>query len=145
MDFARTVSLLAVGALACAGAWWAARRLEANDPGERLRAWASLRGYPVRGDGRSGPVEVLGRVGERLFTVSLPVEDGGVMLVGVDCAAPAGAAGDASAAEVHDGALVSRWTAPRPVDVDRLDEILLAMTQLAGELVSRRPGSDAPE
>lgn len=144
MDTARTVGLLLTAALACAAAWAIARRLDADSPTERLRAWAERRHHPVRGDGRSGPVEVVGTLGERLFTVALVPDGTGTLLVGIDCHAREAVPGP-GAFTLHDGALVSRWTAPRAEDVDRLDEILVGMAELAAELESRGPVADPTE
>lgn len=131
MDLARTLGLVAVAAVASLGAYGLARRLDDN-LGDRLLAWAKSRGYLARGDGRTAPVEVVGALGSRRFTVSLLPVDPPVMLVGLDCHADDGG-------DVHDSTLVTRWTRPRPSDLERLDEVLSGMAQVATELEKSRP------
>ncbi len=133
MDLARTLALVAVAAAASLGAYWLARRVD-DDLGDQLLAWARARGHLARGDGRSSPVEVVGAVGQRRFTVSLHPLDPPVMLVGLDCHADDGG-------DVHDSTLVTRWTRPRAADLGRLDEVLSGMAEVATELEKSRPAT----
>jgi hypothetical protein len=147
-------ALVAFGLVAGIAAFWLAGRLDRDPVLDAVLAWAKRRSLDVRGDGRAFPLTVVGKQGERLFTVSY--QSGAELLyLAIDCDAAEGAAADGAAADgaraegggaavTDEGALVSRWTHPTAEQAARLDEALVALGEMAAELERRAPAAEAP-
>ena len=135
----RALGLWAVGIFGCVLIFFVVRRLEQDPVRDAVMAWATQSGKTTRGDGFSAPLEIVGLVGERWFTVSY---DGNrrVLLIGLDCEAPDSALPVATNADrgplpgeqrVQDDTLVTRWTRPTIEQIRQLDKVIEEMLVVA--------------
>lgn len=110
---------------------------------EAVVAWGSARGHTMRGDGTAAPLELVGAVRGRRWTLGLLVPPSGeaVLLLGVDC--EGADRGPGGGPQVEDGVLVVRIERP-PADLfalERLDRVIEELVVLAEQHEAEAPGA----